>query len=499
MKENNSDNTMLAPRDVIRVVVSLARRTALRWPVVAIALVIGMVAAIVAPIIIPPVYSSETLILYQEVIQTDNLLGAQQYATESRRQMGMRLREMLLSRTNLQQIITAHNLFPSIVAGRGMVDAVEEFRARIDCRVRENETFRIVYQGEDPDEVFEVTTALSKSLVDQNLQYRTEKAEATRQFLSAEQTRMSTDLSEKEQSLAEFLANHPEFAQDAATSTAAGASVRAAARSGSAENSNLAAIERQLARLRAQLNSPNPVVPQAGPAADPKAVAELEAAEAALNAANGKLAGARAKYTEQHPDVAAAKSDVQRATERVTRARAFVRASSGSSGSGSMSGSDALDRIRADITRLEGERARAKKGQASSASEVTEGEGSTVVTLETQWATLNRELTEAREQYEQIQTRLFRATMVASVEASGQASQMVVVDEAYRPMRPTRRGGRRTSALAAVIAVFLGGCVAFGVGFLDDKVYDERDLRKLELGPIRHVIPRPKTPGKERE
>ena len=491
MKENKSSSAMLAPRDVIRVAGALARRTLARWPVIVVACLLGTAAAVGAPKIIRPVYSSETLILYQEVIQTDNLLGAQQYATESRRQMGMRLREMLLSRTNLGQIIEAHNLFPKTVESRGMVDAVEEFRSKIDCRVRENETFRIVYQGEDPDEVFEVTTALSKSLVDQNRQYRTEKAEATRQFLSAEQGRMAADLSDREQKLAEFLAAHPEFAQDAATSTAAGASVRAAARSGTTENTAVAAIDRQLARLRAQLNSPNPIA-AAGPPMDPKAAAELEAAEGALTAANTKLAAARAKYTEQHPDVVAAKGEVQRATERAARARAAARASSGAAPPPT-SDQDVRERLRGEIARLEGQRARARKGQsAATVDEPEEAEGNNVVTLETRYATLNRELMEAREQYEQIQTRLFRATMVASVEASGQASQMVVVDEAYKPIRPTRRGARRTSAMAMGLMLAFGVCIAFGLGFLDDRVYDERDIRKLDLGPIRHVIPRPK-------
>jgi len=138
--EKNTSKAMLAPRDVIHVALSILRRSARRWPVVALATVIGLIAAFVLPKLMPPVFQSETLILYQETIQTENLLGAQQYAMESRRQIGMRLREMLLSRTNLEQIIKAHNLYPSTVSSRGMIDAVEEFRAKIDCRVRENET-----------------------------------------------------------------------------------------------------------------------------------------------------------------------------------------------------------------------------------------------------------------------------------------------------------------------------------------------------------------------
>lgn len=500
MIEKKSDKAMLAPRDVIRVVISLLRRTLRRWPVMVGAFVIGLVAAFAVPKVMPPVYVSETLVLYQEVIQTENLLGAQQYAMESRRQIGMRLREMLLSRTNLEQIIKVHNLYPDTVSGRGMIDAVEEFRAKIDCRVRENETFRIVYQAEDPDVVFEVTKALSDSLVEQNRQYRTEQAQATKQFLEAEQKRMAADLSQKEQKLAEFLADHPEFAQDAATSaSAAGASVRAAARTSATVDTGVDALERQARRLRSQLASPDPQPVSAfmGPSLDPKAAEAIAAAESALADARRDLQDKQSKYTQQHPDVVEAQNKVRAALARLNQAKAAARpASAPAVEAPASSPEERREQLKVQLARVEAAIANAKRGQSPAAGEDNTGESSRVVTLETQWASLNRELNEAREQHEQIQTRLFRATMVATVEASGQASQMVIVDEAYKPKRPSRRGAKRTGAVAAFIVLMLGVTAAFGLGLLDDRVYEERDLKKLELGPILHVVPRTPRKGK---
>ena len=499
MIEKKSDKAMLAPRDVIRVVISLLRRTLRRWPVMVGAFVIGLIAAVAVPKVMPPVYVSETLVLYQEVIQTENLLGAQQYAMESRRQIGMRLREMLLSRTNLEQIIKVHNLYPDTVSGRGMIDAVEEFRAKIDCRVRENETFRIVYQAEDPDVVFEVTKALSDSLVEQNRQYRTEQAQATKQFLEAEQKRMAADLSQKEQKLAEFLADHPEFAQDAATSaSAAGASVRAAARTSATVDTGVDALERQARRLRSQLASPDPQPVSAfmGPALDPKAAEAIASAEAALADARRDLQDKQSKYTQQHPDVVEAQNKVRAALARLNQAKAAARpASAPAVEAPASTPEERREELKVQLARVEAAIANAKRGQTPTVEDNT-GESSRVVTLETQWASLNRELNEAREQHEQIQTRLFRATMVATVEASGQASQMVIVDEAYKPKRPSRRGAKRTGAVAAFIVLMLGATVAFGLGLLDDRVYEERDLKKLELGPILHVVPRLPRKGK---
>lgn len=499
MLDTKSDKALLAPRDVINVAVSLIRRTLRRWPVMVGAFVVAVVAALVVPKVMPPVYTSETLILYQEVIQTENLLGAQQYAMESRRQIGMRLREMLLSRTNLEQIVKVHNLYPKTVSGRGMIDAVDEFRAKVDVRVRENETFRIVYQGEDPDVVYEVTKALSESLVEQNRQYRSEQAQATKQFLEVEQKRVAAELTQKEQSLAEFLADHPEFAQDTATSgSATGASVRAAARSSATVDTGIDALERQARRLRSQIASPDPPpVYVGGPSLDPKAAEAIAAAESELADARRDLQSKQSRYTQQHPDVVEAQNRVRAAMSRLNQARASARpASAPTTAETPTTGEERREALKQELARVESAISRAKRGQTPEPGEDATGESSRVVTLETQWATVNRELNEVRERHEQIQSRLFRATMVASVEASGRASQMVVVDEAYKPKRPSRRGAKRTGAVAAFVVLMFGASIAFGLGLIDDRVYEERDLKKLELGPILHVVPSPPRKGK---
>ena len=496
MLDTKSEQTMLAPRDVINVAWSLIRRTLRRWPVLLGAFVVAVIAGVAVPKVLPPIYSSETLVLYQEVIQTENLLGAQQYAMESRTQVGMRLREMLLSRTNLEQIIKVHDLYSDTVNSRGMIDAVEEFRGKVDCKVRENETFRISYQGDDPDVVFDVTKALSDSLVEQNRQYRTEQAQATKQFLEVEQKRVAAELAQKEQKLAEFLAQHPEFAQDAATTgSASGASVRAAARTSASVDTGIDVLERQARRLRSQLASPTPPPVSAftgGPTMDPKSAEAIANAEADLAEARQDLQSKQARYTQQHPDVLAAQAKVQAATARLNQAKASARSIAGPAApEPPATDEERREALKRELSRVDAAIARAKKGQDPEPSDEATGESNRIVTLETQWATLNRELNEVRERNEQIQTRLFRATMVASVEASGRASQMVVVDAAYKPKRPSSRGSRRTGAVAALVVLVLGSMAAFGLGLLDDRVYEERDLKKLKLGPILHVVPSP--------
>jgi DNA repair exonuclease SbcCD ATPase subunit len=336
--------------------------------------------------------------------------------------------------------------------------------------------------------------------VEQNRQYRTEQAQATKQFLEAEQKRMAADLSQKEQKLAMFLADHPEFAQDAATSaSAAGASVRAAARSSATVDTGLDALERQARRLRSQLASPDPPPASAfmGPSIDPKAAEAIAAAESALADARRDLQDKQSKYTQQHPDVVEAQNKVRAALARLNQAKAAARPASAPMTETPSSPEERREELKTQLARVEAAIAAAKRGQSAAVPEDNSGESNRVVTLETQWSSLNREVNETREQHEQIQTRLFRATMVATVEASGQASQMVVVDDAYKPKRPSRRGAKRTGAIAAFVVLMVGATIALGLGLLDDRVYEERDLKKLALGPIVHVVPSPVRKGKK--
>ena len=495
------------PRDVLDRVLAVVRRAKQFWPAVAVAFVIAIPVFFVTPKVIPPVYMSETVVLYREIIQTENLLGSQQYMMENRRNVGIRLREMLLSRSNLEEIIEKYKLYPDIVASDGKVDAVEKFTQKIDVRVREGETFRITYQGDDPDVVFKVTDALAKSLVEQNRTYRVEQAESTKQFLAVEQQRTSAELNQKQGTLAEFLARHPEFAQDivAGGQTTAGASVRAAARTGAgvaaAAESGVEALERQARRLRQQLATPGAMPGPEGPSGptfDPATAAAIAEAEQELLSANRTLSEKQSTYTAQHPDVVAAQARVNAAQARLAqvKARAKPLAPAPAAAPPPSNEEERKEQILGQLKRVEAAIARAKRADKGPSDEESSAESERIVDLETEWASLNRELQEVRARYEQIQARFFRASIVASVEASGQASQMVIVDPAYLPQRPTKRGAKRTGLVGSLVMLLLGFGVAFALGTLDSRVYNEQDIRRLKLGPIVHVIP--KDPGRRK-
>ncbi len=471
-----------SPRELFNQIATLVRKALRRRIVLAVTFALGLLAFFFVPTIITPVYISETLLVYREGIETEQLLG-EETQRERPRQRNLRLREMLLSRSNFANIITELELYPDTVQSKGIQTAVDELRKNTKCTVGEGDTFAILYRGDEPEVVYQVTKRLGQSLIESSQRYRLEQAQATSKFLEAQDKKITKELAEKEQELAQFLALHPEFAQDVTQGApTTGASVRAAERRLAGGNSSLDALERQAARIRARVNAPAGA-PVMAPATDPDYEAKLSAAQQELARAEQDLAEKRSRYTQQHPDVKAADARARAARSKLAMLRTQVPVVAAAP----PSTDEERARLRKQLSRLDNAIARAK-GAEDAPTEVA-SQGNEIVALETEWTALNREVADVRSRNQEIQTRLFRSSIYAKVVASGQSSQMAIRDEAYMPNRPTKRGKRRTGAVATMVVWFLGGLMALGLALLDDRLYNEADIRRLGVGPLAHVTP----------
>jgi uncharacterized protein involved in exopolysaccharide biosynthesis len=490
MTEPREEATPTA-REWLRRGLTLTRRAVRFWPALAGAAIIAAAAALLTPRFMPPIFESKTVLVYRELLQTPTLLGTQDIPAESQRQRGTRLREMMLSRTNLEKIIVDHKLYADTVEARGMIEAVEEFRRVADCKVGED-TFYIKYEAEDPDIVHKVTERLAQSLVEQSAAYRLEQAESTKSFLEAQEQKTKKELDDKEQSLAEFLAVHPEFAQDVLMGggSAAGASIRAQERKNAGVDPAIQALNRQRQRLAGRLKAADggPGV-EPGPDMDPEMAAALERAKEEVEQARTALRSAESRYTEKHPDVVDAKRRLQAAESALGAAKEAALQPSPARALAPPATEDDKEKLSSQLASVEENLARARQLQQKGDDSAAAKSSNWIVDLETRWAGLNRDVMEVRERYQQIQRRLFQAAIIAKVEASGGATQMVVVDPAFRPERPARRGSRRVGAAAALIVMLIGGVIALVLAYTDERIYDEEDVRRMAIAELIHTVP----------
>src|SRR5690606_2850545 len=135
-----------------------------------------------------------------------------------------------MARQQLGKIVTTFDLFPDVVKAEGLDAAIDELQKFVTFRIRDAGSFYIQFVSPDPKLSQAVTQMLTSMLIDEDARLRREGASATKNFLLEEKAKVNQDLTTRLKALAEFLAEHPEFAEDAVQGmqAATGAGVRAA-------------------------------------------------------------------------------------------------------------------------------------------------------------------------------------------------------------------------------------------------------------------------------
>jgi hypothetical protein len=490
-------------RDRIDRVLAIALRTRRFILPALVVAVIGTAGSFAYAMLRKRVFKSETLILYREGIRSSDIVGGDDPGDRAQK-LGLRLKEMVLSRTRLEQIIKDAKLYPALVEERGMIDAVDEMRKHIAFRVQDGDTFGLSFEGNEPEVVQSVTARLADALLAENSRTNSEQALVTKEFLDRERDRIEKELKEKETALAQFLSKHPEFAREAATpgQNQAGASIRAATAANAAArasapkgDSTLASLEREAGRLQERLGMP--VTHKSKTAeADPQLVAAKQEAESELKDAQKDLDEKKSQFTDEHPDVRAARARVRIAQDKLKRATdavSFSMSAAAQKSAATQEDEGYIDRgaLENQLKRINDEITEYKRHKGSDSAPPPTPIGSTVVALETDWVRLNREVVDARDRFQSLQDKEFKASMVESAAATGRTAQMVVVDPAFVPKHAAPPG--RTTLMAAGLAatMVLSALFALGLAILDDRIYDRDDVEQLGMLPLLGVVPRP--------
>ena len=471
----------------------LRSRLYVRW--YAVVLVLSMAAPLLATRLVTPIYTSQAVVLYRELVPAQAVLG-REVAEETPRQRGTRLRDTVLSRANLEAIIRELDLYADARRGGGIQAAVDELRKVSDCKVTDD-TFTVQSAYGDAEHAWRIAQRLAESLVTIAARYRLERALATREFIGVERDEGARELLAREERLAHFLSTHPEFAQDMlapAGASLAGASVRAQQRKAAAADPAVDALEEQRLRLTRRLQKPTSQEATSTPEASSPGAALVDLREVANTARRdaermgAELADLRSRYTDAHPDVVAARRRYDLGLR--TAADAADRVSVGTPRPRDFP-APAADpqkaKLNVELRALEDSLSRAR--HRSVARDVNPP-GDEVADLETQWVGLNRAVLEARERHEQLEKRLFQASIVANVESSADSSAMTIVDPAYRPELPTARSRVRVAVTAALSMLVLGVCFVWFCASIDDRLVDQASVEALGLSEIAEAEPK---------
>jgi capsular polysaccharide biosynthesis protein len=518
-----------SPREKIARLKTLAGRALQRWKVGLVILVIGFAASFQAGMATKLTYRSECTILFKAAIRTGER-NSDDGQSERAQRVGMKLKDLLVTRTRLESIIKEFKLYPKIVDGRGMVEAVDEMRTHVGFRARDSETFVISFENEVPDIARQVTESLAESVINEFASTNLSTAKQEVDFLFKQEQRSAVDFENANKALATFLTLHPEFAVEAKTSAFGGAAAAGGAAGGggaSAPTMNVArdpsmgdpqlgVLYRQKTRLEAEVRNNStagatpdqPAAPLGGETVGKLTVQRDTAAKAAAAAA-ADLAEKRTRLTDEHPDVISAKLAADAAARQLHQTEVALAAAQARQAGGAPNPYDTpagdssvqrkIAQLNADIAARQDALRHAQPQAASDGGKsaiAAFGETNELVQLETQWQGMLSTLASARSEHDDIKQRLERSRLSASATEASGTDQMMVVDPAFKPLHPSKGGRTKTALMGAVVTLILALSYAFGRVLFSDTLIDSADIEALHVIPVLGVLPkvRPSNP-----
>ncbi len=181
------------------------------WYIVIPFVIIG-VGTVIYIFITPKEYRATALILVtpQEVPETF-VKPTVTSRIETRLQS---INEEIMSRTQLEKVISEFKLYPDLAKSKSSEEIVEKMRKDIKIQIKGNPerqqegkqqgAFTISYAGRNPIVITRVTNKLASLFIEENLRVREKQAQGTSEFLSIELVAKKAMLDEQEKALTSF-------------------------------------------------------------------------------------------------------------------------------------------------------------------------------------------------------------------------------------------------------------------------------------------------------
>ena len=490
------------PRDQLDKLIAYVRRAIRYWWLVAVITMGGGALAVTFAFLSKPKYVSEARIIYNERISSSLLQGRD--VVNVTNNLGNRYHELLMARPQLGKVITELGILKKTVASEGLDAAINEFKEKVEFRIRGTGMFHIQYTAPDPEQAQAVTTMLTDILISEDRRLRQENAKTTKEFLVKEKADRSTELNKRLSEFNKFLAEHPEFALASAQGTqgATGAGIRAVAEGKTSEavidpkntDPRLEALLRQRKRIKASLEAPDD-----GSARTQKTAEQIEAERAVreakdeLDKAERDLEQKLAQFQQAHPDVRRAEKRVADAKDRVKRAEAAVPPALPK---GPKIDRNVLAQQLQDIDKqISAARTRVRNEQRGDQPDEEEKPAvddteNWIVSLENDFSRLTLAVEEARSRVREVDANLSKAEITASQQMAEEGAVLSVIDPANLPTKPEGKG-RIFLTGAGIMAFFMMGSVlALALALVDDRLYTAGDLEQLGIAPVLVVIPK---------
>jgi polysaccharide chain length determinant protein (PEP-CTERM system associated) len=473
---------------------------------------LGWLAVWSASWVLPSRYRSGTLILVEQPSMPKDYVTPN--VTDDLQARLQSITQQILSRTRLLHIIDELNLYPTSRGRLNPDELVERMRKDIEIALVFDErhlvitSFNIYYSSHDPHVAQQVTSELTNLFISENLELRQQKSEDTTKFLESQLETARQNLAEQEEKVRVYKDQH---LGELPTQLASNLQILTGLQSQlQNEEDGLNADRQQNAYLQSMLEQSR-AFQRAPKTADGTPVG-IPALDQELDKLKAQLADLSSHYTERHPDVRKLKEQIAKTEKMREQALADLKTSATTtSGSGNPPAStpDDLDSRDGSATiQLQGQLKANQIDITSKEHEIAalkakindyQGRLNQEPVREQQFADLTRGYEQSKANYDELLKKKNSSQMATSMELLQQGEHFQMIDPPSLPLKPDFPNRLKFCGIGLGIGIALGGVVAGGTEFLDDRLYNEKELKELLPVTVISEIPAITSPEEERK
>jgi succinoglycan biosynthesis transport protein ExoP len=469
---------------------------------------LGWLAVWSASWVLPSRYRSGTLILVEQPSMprdyvTPNVTDDLQTRLQS-------ITQQILSRTRLLHIIDELNLYADNRGRLNPDELVERMRKDIEIELVRDErhqitSFNIYYSAHDPHVAQQVTSELTNLFISENLELRQQKSEDTTKFLEQQLETARQALAEQEEKVRVYKDQH---LGELPTQLASNLQILTGLQSQlQNEEDGLNADRQQNAYLQSMLEQSR-ASQRTSRSGDGTPVG-IPALDEELEKLRAQLTDLTSRYTERHPDVLKLQEQIAKTQKMRAQAVANLKAgatTNSAAGNAAATSGDGDGTDGAATIQLQGQLKANQIDIANKQREITalkakindyQGRLNQEPVREQQFADLTRGYEQSKANYDDLLKKKNSSQMATSMELLQQGEHFQMIDPPSLPLKPDFPNRLKFCAIGLGIGIALGGALAGGTEFLDDRLYSEKALKELLPVSVISEIPAITSPEEE--
>ncbi|MBW2109561.1 MAG: hypothetical protein JRI36_12985 [Deltaproteobacteria bacterium] len=414
------------------------------------------------------------------------------------------MKEQIMSRPRLQEIIEKYGLYEKIRAKATLSDAIKTMKEHIEVEVKEvrgrNQapaSFEVSFDGEDPAKVRDVTAAIANLFIEDNLRLRERQAAGTSEFLERELERMKNVLREKEELVRKFKEENmgllPEQMENNHRILAQ------LQQQLDSLNANLQQTEDRKVLLQGQLARMETLQPGSQAQGAQAGAAVENSAELSLSELRRQLENLETRYSEKHPDVIRLAATIKKREKEQENAVQADTPSPQISAS-DLSDSDRvllaqredlkiqLKLINKEILALRKEKENTEKEVEEYRRRIEDGPK-----IEQMFVDLRRGYDEATANYQSLLEKRLQAELAENLEKTQKGEQFRVLEPANLPEKPYKPDIMKILAMGLILGMGCGLGLVFLREYMDPTFCDDKELAGMIGLPVLISVPEVKT------